>query len=124
MERTAQLQADEQQSVFHDTMQRACEAVQKRAQHYIGSYHGAAGPFAAWEKLAPSTVEDRVRHGYAPDQPLLREGTLRASIEYTIKGNQGWVGSNLDIAVFQELGTSRIPPRPFLELAPRNWTGS
>jgi hypothetical protein len=39
---------------------------------------------------------------------------MRASIEWNSHGNEGHVGSNADVAVFQELGTSRIPPRSFL----------
>ena len=39
---------------------------------------------------------------------------MRASIEWNSSGNLGHVGSNDDVAVYQEFGTSRIPPRPFL----------
>jgi HK97 gp10 family phage protein len=45
---------------------------------------------------------------------LLESGAMRASIEWNAHGNEGHVGSNSDIAVYQELGTSRIPPRSFL----------
>jgi HK97 gp10 family phage protein len=47
---------------------------------------------------------------------LLETGAMRASIEWSTShdGLEGHVGSNSDIAVFQEMGTSRIPPRPFL----------
>ena len=57
---------------------------------------------------------DKAAHGFKTPAPLLRTGTLRDSIEYTVHGNQGWVGSDNPVAVFQELGTSRIPPRSFL----------
>jgi hypothetical protein len=39
---------------------------------------------------------------------------LRDSIEYMVRDNEGAVGSNSEIAVYQELGTSRILPRSFL----------
>jgi HK97 gp10 family phage protein len=47
---------------------------------------------------------------------LLETGAMRASIEWSTShdGLEGHVGSNSDIAVYQELGTSRIPPRSFL----------
>jgi hypothetical protein len=45
-------------------------------------------------------------------KPLLRTGEMRDSIEYVVA-----VGSDLDVAVYQELGTSRIPPRSFLASA-------
>jgi len=47
-------------------------------------------------------------------KPLLRTGELRDSIEYTVSGLEGAVGSDSEIPVFQALGTSRIPPRSFL----------
>jgi hypothetical protein len=59
-------------------------------------------------------MAERVRNGFAANEPLPRTGQLRDSIEWTAQGNEGFVGSNLDIAVYQELGTSRIPP-------PRSW---
>jgi hypothetical protein len=51
---------------------------------------------------------------FATPKPLLRTGELRDSIEYTVHGNEGAVGSDLDRALWLELGTSRIPPRSFL----------
>lgn len=47
---------------------------------------------------------------------LLENGAMRASIEWSTShdGLEGHVGSNSDIAVFQELGTLKIPPRSFL----------
>jgi phage gpG-like protein len=89
-------------------VERACRIVQKQAKNAIGREH------EEWAPLAASTIEDKQRHGYATPKPLLRTGTLRDSIEYVVDGNQGAVGSNLDTAVYQELGTSRIPPRSFL----------
>jgi len=46
--------------------------------------------------------------------PLRETGELRASIEWNAEGNEGYVGSNNDKAVWHELGTARIPPRSFL----------
>lgn len=88
--------------------------IEKDAKAEIGTYQEAVGPFPAWAPLAPSTVADRVRQGYAPDEPLLREGDLRDSITHETRGLDAVVGSNSDIAVYQELGTEHIPPRPFL----------
>ena len=60
-----------------------------------------------WPALSPNTKKT---------QPgmLLETGELRDSIEWTAHGLHGEVGSNNDKAVWHELGTSRIPPRPFL----------
>ncbi len=46
--------------------------------------------------------------------PWLRTGELRNSVTYQIADNVSVVGSNDPVAVYQELGTSTIPPRPFL----------
>jgi hypothetical protein len=90
-------------------IEKACQIVQRKAKAAIGREH------EMWPDLAPSTIADKARHGYKTPAPLLRDGTLRDSIEYTTHGNEGAVGSNLEIAVFQELGTSRgLPPRSFL----------
>lgn len=50
----------------------------------------------------------------AHDVPWVRTGALRDSIEATASGLQAAIGSNDPAAAPQELGTSRIPPRPFL----------
>jgi hypothetical protein len=52
--------------------------------------------------------------GFSANDPLLRTGTLRDSIGHVVEGNVGYVGTNDKVAPFQEFGTSKIPPRPFL----------
>ena len=39
---------------------------------------------------------------------------MRDGIEHSVSDNTVTVGSELDIAEYQELGTDRIPPRPFI----------
>jgi hypothetical protein len=87
-----------------------CEAIATEAKSVIGTYDATP----TWPQLAESTQRDRERKGYAPNEPLLRTGELRDSITWTIvSDHEGAVGSDLDVAVFQELGTSKIPPRSF-----------
>jgi HK97 gp10 family phage protein len=99
-------------------LERGLEAVaamiEKTAKDEIGEYQEAVGPFPAWEELADSTKADRVSKGYTENDPLLRSGALRDSISHQTKGLEAVIGSDSDIAVYQELGTSKIPPRPFL----------
>ena len=104
----------EAEGVFRYAMIRACVMVQSNAMLRIGEYQAAVGPFPKWQQLAAETQAERARLGYAPNDPLLREGDLARSIEFTIKGNTGYVGSNDPVAEYQELGTARIPARPFL----------
>lgn len=95
----------------HEALEKAAEIVEKEAKGMLG--HEQPG----WPALAEYTVADRVQHGYAPDEPELRDGELRDSIGHKVEGHTAVVGSTSRIAVYQELGTSRMPPRSFLEAA-------
>jgi len=78
-----------------------------------------------WPPLAESTIAEKQRLGYtgqvSATDPLLRTGELRGSIESdaerTATGVEGVVGSNSKVALYQEMGTAKIPPRPFLATA-------
>jgi hypothetical protein len=58
---------------------KGCQIVQKEAKAAIGNYRAGYN----WPQLAESTQEDRVRKGFPANEPLLRTGSLRESIEYT-----------------------------------------
>ncbi len=104
--------------------------IRRDARDRLGVYHAQDGPFPRWRMLADSTQTERERLGYSPDEPLLRDGTLRASIHEMAlpwavavgveRGATDSQGTPLgDIAMWQEFGAARlgvphIPPRPFL----------
>lgn len=92
-------------------VEQAAYIVEVNAKDLIGSDEGQ------WPALAESTLEDKARQGYGVPNPLLRTGGLRNSIERTVGHWRAWVGSNEDVAVWQELGTDKIPPRPFIRYA-------
>ncbi|HEY8126224.1 MAG TPA: hypothetical protein VIF88_12500 [Methylocystis sp.] len=99
-------------------VERACRLVQKTAKSYIGNYDHPGN----WAQLAEATQADRVRQGFAANEPLLRTGDLRDSIAIDAPYRNGaetygYVFSNSPIARYQELGTVSIPPRPFLSTA-------
>jgi phage gpG-like protein len=98
----------------HEGLEHVARAIEKTAKEEIGVYQPEVGPFPAWPALAEATVDDRIRQGYSADEPLLREGDLRDSISHEVDGLEAVIGSTSDVAVWQELGTSSIPPRPFL----------
>lgn len=109
---------------MHNTIEHGAKAIARRAKQKIGEYQEEVGEFAAWAELADSTKTDRVNQGFPENEPLLRTGEMRDSIEYICGSLEAQVGSNDDKAVDQELGTSRIPPRSFLggaaaEIAPK-----
>jgi phage gpG-like protein len=86
----------------------ASRIIQDEAKRVIGTYD------YGWPQLADSTQADRVRKGFTPNDPLLRTGDLRDSIERNWDEREAYIGTNLAYAKYQELGTSRIPPRSFL----------
>jgi HK97 gp10 family phage protein len=91
---------------------RACAMIAKHAKAQIGKEH------EEWPPLSASTIADKQHYGFPTPKPLLRTGEMRHSIEWTVQGHgshvEGAVGSDDPRAVFHELGTSRMPARPFL----------
>jgi phage gpG-like protein len=90
--------------VTEEIVAQACAMVAEEARRVLGTHD------YGWVDLKPETIARKMRG----DTPLLETGAMRASIQWNASDNEGYVGSNSDIAVYQELGTSRIPPRPFL----------
>lgn len=84
-------------------VEKACRMVHKEARRVLGTYD------YGWPALASSTVGKKGK-----DKPGIDTGEMRDSIEWTVKGNEGAVGSNNDKAVWFELGTKNQPPRSFL----------
>jgi phage gpG-like protein len=116
-----------QHEMEHKALEKAAVLVEKRAKKKIGEYQEQAGPFVGWAELSENTLHGgyangfrypgKIELGYATDEehnPLLRTGDMRDSIEHVVADGEAQVGSNSDIAVYQELGTTTIPPRSFL----------
>jgi HK97 gp10 family phage protein len=83
--------------------------VQRIAKAKFGEYQ------AGWAPLARTTVTEKERLGFSPpDNPLLRTGEIRESIGVTVSPPAVTIGSADPIARYLEVGTSRMPPRPFL----------
>ncbi|MGJ7529856.1 hypothetical protein [Variovorax sp. GB1P17] len=99
-------------AVTHHIVEQAAEVIEKDAKARIGSYQDGIGPFPAWANLAPATIDDRLRKGFTPDDPLERTGGLRGSYSHQATGDTAVVGSPSEIALYMEQGTSKMPPRP------------
>jgi HK97 gp10 family phage protein len=99
---------------LHEGLKASVKLIEQTAKKKIGHYQNESGNFPAWPELADSTKVDRVKQGYSENEPLLREGDLRDSIQSEVKGLTGIAGSKNPIAAYQEYGTSKIPPRPFI----------
>lgn len=114
----------------HRAVQASGEIVQREAKRSLGTYHEAVGPFDKWAPLADSTQERREKMGLPPNKPLLATHELRDHILTEAHGNRAAVGvpsvivgdgtkenPSRDIgmvAAVMELGSAKVPPRPFL----------
>lgn len=67
-----------------------------------------------WQPWASSTAKARRKEGSAGTGLLLRTGSLRDSITYTIQGPKVVIKSNSRYAQYIQNGTSKMPARPFL----------
>lgn len=83
------------------------------AAHYPGEYQ------PGWPKLADSTLKDKADKGFPVPSPLLRTGEMAGSYKKELEPAEleVVVGSAEKKALWQEMGTSRIPPRPVVALA-------
>lgn len=101
-------------------LERIGVTVREAAKDKIGEYQESAGPFRAWDSLTDETIAGRVREGYSANEPLLRSGSLRGSIDYRVTPPEVQIGSDDPVAEYQEFGTANtdgsehIPPRSFL----------
>jgi phage gpG-like protein len=81
------------------------------AAAYLGHYQ------SGWAPLKPETIARKT----TGDSPLLESGHMRDSISHDVNPfsvvMEVVVGSTDKKAIWQEQGTSRVPPRPFLSLA-------
>jgi hypothetical protein len=97
-------------------LERDLLAIGELQKTMAAEYIGREMPF--WQPLAESTIRDKARKGFEVPAPLLRTGDMRESlavqVEPTPLGVEMAVGSDNPIALYQEMGTPTIPPRPFL----------
>lgn len=109
--------AAKEYEILHGGLEIAATLIEKSAKKEIGHLQPEVGPFNAWDELADSTKEDKARKGYYFNEdynPLLRTGELHDSISHEVEGLEAVIGSTSPIMVYQEFGTSSIPPRPVL----------
>lgn len=106
-------------SVLMRRAEMAGKEIVKNAQDRLGTYQ------SGWAPLQPETIRRKI----TGDSPLLETGAMRDSISYEAEpAGLGkatvTVGSTHKEALAHEIGTSHVPPRPFLvpaamEIAPK-----
>jgi hypothetical protein len=102
---------------LHNGLEKVAQRIEKTAKDEIGTYQQAIGPFDAWEELHDATKADRVRQGFTENDPGLRTGEMRDSIEHRTEGLEAEIGSNDEKLVWFELGTDTQEPRAVLGTA-------
>lgn len=94
------------------------ELTQTMAVEYIGH------EMTQWPRLAERTIAEKTKLGFvghlSATDPLLRTGKDRDSIKVEVEGLTQVVGSPSKVFLYQEMGTSRIPPRPSIGMAAMN----
>lgn len=108
----------------HQALDFIGKRIEDKAKETIGHLQKGADGFQSWPELAEFTKIDKEKKGYVFNDeynPLYRTGELKESIHHVVavlnkELGQVFIGSPLDIALFQEMGTKTIPARSFLGL--------
>lgn len=95
----------------HYALEHAAVIVETEAKRVIGTYD------YGWPSLAESTKAQRVALGFSEDEPGLRTGEMRESIEHIVLKDEALIGSDDQNLVYFDLGTVKQPPRPVLGAA-------
>ena len=85
-------------------LEKAAVIVETEAKRVMGTYD------LGWPALKPETIARKA----TGDSPLLETGAMRESIEHEVHGRSAFIGTDSQIAVYHDKGTSKMPPRPFL----------
>lgn len=104
----------EETKIIEESLTEAAKFLQTKAKEKFGEYQ------SGWDELSEATQKDREQKGFTANDPLLRNGHLRDSVEMNAVGRTASVGSDDPVMVWQEKGTARtgwngangIPPRP------------
>lgn len=73
---------------------------------------------APWAPWAPSTYLARAKQGSLGGGLLYNTGSLFNSISHSVSGDKVEVGTSSPFAKYLQMGTQRMPARPFLGISP------
>jgi hypothetical protein len=108
----------ESHGILIGTMAKALDESGAKQVEYAKALIGHYEHEGNWPQLAEATQVSRVQLGFPPNEPLLREGTLRDSYDHEVEEFPTWViltvGSDDYRAAITELGSMTQPPRPVL----------
>ncbi len=114
LKRSPMAHKSEENKIIEESLTVTAEFIKKEAKEKFGEYQ------SGWDELAQATQADRARQGYTDNDPLLRSGHLRDTVEMNVHQRSASIGSNDPVMVWQEKGTTKtgwngangIPPRP------------
>ena len=99
----------------HAGLERGAALIEHEAKSLIGT------EYPGWPALADSTVARKQAKGQtgriSSTDPLFATGELRATIGHYVDGHTAIIGTPDEVGVYMEMGTERVPPRPFLASA-------
>ena len=109
----------------HKGVEDGAVRIRKATQAQLGKYLEGPEPGLPTAPLADSTIEQRIREGYTPDDPGLRSGDMRDSYGERVSSEglmvKSTIGSDEIKAVVFEVGRMEQgnyqPPRPELSIA-------
>ena len=84
-------------------------AAERTAPVLLAESVGILGTHALRD-LLPQTQKERERLGYPPNDPLVREGDYRDTIEGGAVGSLAFAGTASPIGAFLEFGTAKMAP--------------
>lgn len=99
------------------------ESLKLVADEYYNKVTSIIGDNAKLRPLEQSTQDERVKHGFTPNDPLLRTGDLRNSIEKVHGVMSSGVGTSNPKMLYHEYGFinfktgASVPPRPAFQIA-------
>jgi phage gpG-like protein len=104
-----------QDEVLHEAAETASVVVQTNVKNVFGDQSKLA-------PLAPSTMAERERLGFSPDEPLKRTGELMESVKRDVFENEAVIASADPIMGYHEFGYinhrtgNPVPARPAFEI--------
>lgn len=112
-------------SAVHRGVSDGADLIKVKTQQQLGQYLDGPESGLPTAPLADSTIDDRIRKGFTPDDPGLRSGDMRDSYGTRVSDAglkvDASIGSDDIKAVVFELGrlsqTNYQPPRPELSVA-------
>jgi len=92
------------------TLQKSALEIEKRIKEQFQTEGKAYGE--GWQPVKEKYLQWKIRKGYS-EKTLHRTTTLSQSFSSVVMPFEARIGTEVEYAIFHELGTSKMPARPF-----------